>query len=231
MTAFLCFHQAGPRAGNQPRMPARTSHSRRLGLSTGCCSPPKSTCSISRSRRQCWPALQTAQVRCCRVIRMRPYRHCISLSTGAIRVMAPAKHSMCTIDASPLRCAVDLLSQMVISLAEHYVARGSPDYPVGRARLEALGVIGCACIMSVASLEVLQLSAEDLYGGFVHGTPLLVPKRARLKSRCVTAGTVVYVLVGCGGPTPSASLVNCRPHECHPPHTFGQDSLCGQREM
>jgi hypothetical protein len=44
-------------------------------------------------------------------------------------------------------------------------------------------------------------------------------------------GTVVYVLVGCGGPSPIASLVNCRPLECHPPHTFGQDSLCGQREM
>ena len=73
---------------------------------------------------------------------------------------------------SSFRClAVDLLSQLVISLADFYVARNSPNYPVGRARLEALGVIGCACIMSVASLEVVQLSAVELYDGFVHGTP------------------------------------------------------------
>ena len=31
---------------------------------------------------------------------------------------------------------------------------------------QALGVIGCACIMMVASLEVIQLSATDLVHGF-----------------------------------------------------------------
>jgi hypothetical protein len=42
--------------------------------------------------------------------------------------------------------------------------------------------------------------------------------------------TVVYVLVGCGGPSPIVSLVDCRPLECHLLHTSGQDSLCGQPE-
>jgi hypothetical protein len=31
--------------------------------------------------------------------------------------------------------------------------RHSPDYPVGRSRLEALSVIACAFIMSMASVE------------------------------------------------------------------------------
>ena len=50
--------------------------------------------------------------------------------------------------------------------------QASPQYPVGRARLEALGVIGCACIMSMASLEVIQYSGIDLYNGFAKGAGL-----------------------------------------------------------
>lgn len=49
--------------------------------------------------------------------------------------------------------AVDLVSQAVLALAETYMSRFSPDYPVGRSRLEALSVICCAFIMSTASLE------------------------------------------------------------------------------
>ena len=48
---------------------------------------------------------------------------------------------------------------MVISLSEHLMKQKSDSYPIGRARLEALGVIGCACIMSMASLEVGHASA------------------------------------------------------------------------
>jgi hypothetical protein len=58
-----------------------------------------------------------------------------------------------------------------------------------------------------------------------HGTVLrlllrsqpLMPPYMLLKQRPQST-TVVYVLVGCGDPSPCASLVNCRPHECHPPH-------------
>ncbi len=49
--------------------------------------------------------------------------------------------------------AVDLVSQAVLSLADQYIARHSPEYPVGRSRLEALSVIACAFIMSMASVE------------------------------------------------------------------------------
>ena len=36
----------------------------------------------------------------------------------------------------------------------------NPDYPVGRSRLEALGVICCAAIMSMASVEVIQCKSN-----------------------------------------------------------------------
>lgn len=51
--------------------------------------------------------------------------------------------------------AVDLISQGVLSLADTYIAKHSPDYPVGRSRLEALSVMACAFIMSMASVEGL----------------------------------------------------------------------------
>lgn len=46
-----------------------------------------------------------------------------------------------------MHVAVDLASQVVISVSEHLMKQKSDHYPIGRARLEALGVIGCASIM------------------------------------------------------------------------------------
>ena len=71
--------------------------------------------------------------------------------------------------APPAATAVDLASQGVLSAAEHSAARFDPRFPIGRGKLEALAVIGCACLMSVASLEVVQLSALDLYNGWARG--------------------------------------------------------------
>lgn len=47
--------------------------------------------------------------------------------------------------------------------------RYNPRFPIGRGKLEALAVICCASIMSVASLEVVQFSALDLYNGWAKG--------------------------------------------------------------
>jgi len=38
-------------------------------------------------------------------------------------------------------------------MANRYISKHSPDYPVGRSRLEALSVMACAFIMSMASIE------------------------------------------------------------------------------
>ena len=51
---------------------------------------------------------------------------------------------------------VDILSQLILMLADIYINEHSTDYPVGRSRLEALSVLGCAGLMIVASVEVVQ---------------------------------------------------------------------------
>ncbi len=61
------------------------------------------------------------------------------------------------VTASLADSAVDLISQGVLALADSYISRHSPDYPVGRSRLEALSVIACAFIMSMASVEGLTI--------------------------------------------------------------------------
>eukprot|EP01034_Spumella_vulgaris_P043837 gene43837-54472_t len=86
--------------------------------------------------------------------------------------------------------AVDLLSQFVLSLSDWYIGRHSPDYPVGRSRLEALSVIACAFIMSMASVEVIQFSVVDLVSGFNGKLPYLnVELDMYYLILCVVAGS------------------------------------------
>jgi hypothetical protein len=61
----------------------------------------------------------------------------------------------------------------VLSLADRYIALYSPNYPVGRSRLEAISVLACASIMIMASIEVTQYSVVDLIKGFSGSKPLL----------------------------------------------------------
>lgn len=55
---------------------------------------------------------------------------------------------------------MDLASQGVLAVADRHIKRHDARYPVGRARLEALGVLGCATIMSMAAVEVIQFSVR-----------------------------------------------------------------------
>ena len=59
--------------------------------------------------------------------------------------------------------------QVVIAVAEKYMRSADPRFPVGRTRLETVGVVACAIIMTIATIEVIQSAAQDLYAGFVHG--------------------------------------------------------------
>lgn len=71
------------------------------------------------------------------------------IAKGITYVMSASKAVL----AALVDSAVDLVSQAVLALAENYMSKFSPNYPVGRSRLEALSVIACAFIMSTASLE------------------------------------------------------------------------------
>lgn len=91
----------------------------------------------------------------------------------AAKIVAVLLSGSKAVAASLADSAVDLVSQGVLALAENYMGKHHPDYPVGRSRLEALSVIGCAFIMTVASIEVVQYSLVDLYNGFSGDIPEL----------------------------------------------------------
>ena len=59
--------------------------------------------------------------------------------------------------------------QVVIAIAEKYMRSADPRYPVGRTRLETVGVVACAVIMTIATIEVIQSAAMDLANGFTKG--------------------------------------------------------------
>lgn len=99
--------------------------------------------------------------------------------------------------------AVDLASQLVLSVAERKVAQFHPAFPVGRGKLEALAVIACACIMSIASLEVAQFSAMDLYAGFAKGARALAGNERQQAEQAVgTAGDQLAACVANSRPAP-----------------------------
>jgi hypothetical protein len=71
----------------------------------------------------------------------------------AVKIFIVVVTASKAVSASLADSAVDLLSQLILSIADVYMNRHSADYPVGRSRLEALSVIACAFIMSMASVE------------------------------------------------------------------------------
>ncbi|KAK9817796.1 hypothetical protein WJX72_002302 [[Myrmecia] bisecta] len=117
---------------------------------------------------------------------------------GAKAIAFVSTHSKAVL-ASLADSGVDLASQGVIAMAEHFMQRPSPEYPVGRARLEALGVIACACIMSIASIEVLQYAAFDLYSGLFQGS---LPQ--------LEAGVAMYAILGGGTLAKLILWIYCR---------------------
>ncbi|KAK9861934.1 hypothetical protein WJX84_004692 [Apatococcus fuscideae] len=82
----------------------------------------------------------------------------VFIASGSMAVLASTADSF-----------VDLASQGVISWAEHRVRHRDVRFPVGKTRLEAIGVMGCAVIMSISTLEVIRSSGETLFDGFFRG--------------------------------------------------------------
>jgi cation diffusion facilitator family transporter len=87
--------------------------------------------------------------------------------------------------ASLVDSFVDLVSQLVIFLAEYKARRHDERFPVGQARLETLGVLACAVIMGIASAQVIIESSSTLYDGLVLG-----------ELPVIDASLVMYLVLG-----------------------------------
>lgn len=61
------------------------------------------------------------------------------------------------------------VAQVVIAVAESKMRSPHPGFPVGRTRLETVGVVACAVIMTLSTIEVIQSSSYDLYEGIFAG--------------------------------------------------------------
>lgn len=71
--------------------------------------------------------------------------------------------------ASLADSGVDLTSQLVVYLCSYYTRKIDRNYPVGKARLETVGALIIACIMTFAAVLVIQESAQDLASGIGSG--------------------------------------------------------------
>ena len=116
----------------------------------------------------------------------------------AVKLVVFVMSSSKAVLAALVDSAVDLVSQGVLSLATIYMKTHSPDYPVGRSRLEALSVLICAFIMIFASVEVIQFSIVDIMAGVGGNLPEL------------DVGPVLYAILAVGIAFKFALYLYCR---------------------
>ena len=84
--------------------------------------------------------------------------------------------------ASLADSGVDLASQLVVFFCNSRTRKVDPKYPIGKTRLETVGALIIACIMTFAAVLVIQSAAEDLAAGFRSGT--LRCRRSYANSMC-----------------------------------------------
>lgn len=96
--------------------------------------------------------------------------------------------------ASLVDTLLDLISQVVLSVAEHGMRKPSDEhYPAGRSRIEPVGVIIVSVIMGVAALELLRASVGTLVLAIAYGK---LPHLGRLpEGRLINKGGSLTQLV------------------------------------
>ncbi|KAK9828197.1 hypothetical protein WJX74_002590 [Apatococcus lobatus] len=93
----------------------------------------------------------------------------VNVALFAAKIYAFAVSHSKSVLASCADSLVDIASQLVLALADYKVAKADPKFPVGRSRLEAVGVVSCAVLMSLSTIEVIQSSSMDLVSGLAYG--------------------------------------------------------------
>eukprot|EP01040_Poterioochromonas_malhamensis_P014311 gene14311-15831_t len=81
---------------------------------------------------------------------------------------------------------VDIACQVVLFLTRRYLSKHSSNSPGGKWRLAALAVIGCAFVMCMASITIIQSSCTVLFNGINGDLPEL------------NVGSDTYLILGIG---------------------------------
>lgn len=71
--------------------------------------------------------------------------------------------------ASLADSVVDIGCQCIIYFAERQMKKQDPKFPIGKTRLETVGVILCSCLMTMASVLVIQSAGTQLFDGLARG--------------------------------------------------------------
>lgn len=94
---------------------------------------------------------------------------CANLALFGAKLFAFIVSGSQSILASLADSGVDLASQFVVFLCDNRTRKVDRNYPVGKARLETVGALIIACIMTFAAVLVIQSSIEDLTEGIGSG--------------------------------------------------------------
>lgn len=71
--------------------------------------------------------------------------------------------------ASLVDSGVDIASQVVVFLCEREMRRVDRRFPIGKTKLQTVGTVVNACIMTVGAVEVIASCVQKLAGGWGSG--------------------------------------------------------------
>jgi cation diffusion facilitator family transporter len=137
-----------------------------------------------------------------------------------IKVYAFIVSGSLSVLASVVDSAIDLIGQGVLMCTKQ-LAEGDKheDYPVGRAKLEPLGVMICAVVMGMASVEVIDTSVSRLVQ-YMDSTTI-----PDVQFDFSTAALIVFVVVLKGVLWVWCKRVCARNHDDEAVKAIGQDNL------
>ncbi len=118
---------------------------------------------------------------------------CANVLLSIASAYAAIRSGSLAVLASLVDTLLDLISQVVLSVAEHCMRKPSDEhYPAGRSRIEPVGVIIVSVIMGVAALELLRASVGTMVMALAyHKLPVLDMEPVTIVIMCVAVGTKV----------------------------------------
>ena len=97
----------------------------------------------------------------------------VNILLSVAKVYVAIKSESWAILAVMVDSLVDLCVQGMLTAGETTINRHSPNYPIGRSRLETLAVIGCCFAMEMAAFEIIQYAAFAFYDGLSGKLPIV----------------------------------------------------------
>ena len=143
------------------------------------------------------------------------------------KAIAAASSSSLSLIASLVDSALDLLCTLIIwttnKLVQRRIRRLQLKFPVGRRRLEPLGILTFSIIMIVSFLQILQESVSKLLPSASHEAATLPP--TAIGALAATVGVKGLIWIWCAGMSKSNTQVAALAQDCKTDVYFNTISL------